>query len=266
MNKFFTLARIECVKVKKCVVRMVDHKNILITGASSGIGAEIAQRLSGEGYRLFLAGRNEKRLKEMAQKVSANGYFAGDLIEDNVVNELFQSAKDSLGVVDILINSAGEYLWGPVEKMKKEDIDRVFKLNLQVPYELCSSVVVEMKQQKWGRIVNIGSISGAVGEANASLYSASKAGLIGFTKALALELAEYGITINVVNPGWVKTPLTENAIEKNSPEEQEQLCMIPQGRFICPEEISAMVQYLLSEEARGLTGQSLNLCAGLSLG
>jgi len=119
-----------------------------------------------------------------------------------------------------------------------------------------------MKVQKWGRIINIGSISGAVGEANASLYSASKAGLIGMTKALALELAEFGITSNVINPGWVKTDLVDNA----NLDMISEIDCVPQRRFIEPLEIAKMVEYLICEHAKGVTGQSLNLCAGLSLG
>ena len=142
----------------------------------------------------------------------------------------------------------------------KSNIEKSLNLNLLVPYQLCTLVVPEMKKNKWGRIINIGSISGAVGEANASLYSAGKAGLIGLTKSLALELAEYGITVNVINPGWVKTNLIADI------DEQEQLEMIPQKRWIEPQEIADLAKYLISDSAQGITGQSLNLCCGLSLG
>jgi len=124
-----------------------------------------------------------------------------------------------------------------------------------------------MKQQKKGRIINIGSISGIVGEANASLYSASKAGLLGLTKALALELAENNITVNLISPGWVKTALTADAFaEENNFSETEQIEIIPQRRFIEPSEIAQLVKYLISDSAKGITGQNINLCAGLSLG
>jgi NAD(P)-dependent dehydrogenase (short-subunit alcohol dehydrogenase family) len=112
----------------------------------------------------------------------------------------------------------------------------------------------------------MGSISGAVGESNASIYSAGKAGLIGLTKSLALELAEYGITVNVINPGWVKTNLTDECIKSGNIDEQEELEMIPQKRWIEPKEVADLAQYLISESAQGITGQSLNLCGGLSLG
>jgi len=247
------------------------QKNILITGSSGGIGAKIAGKLSLEGHNVFLTGRNEERLLKLAAKIKATGYLAGCLIEDDFPEKLLKTAVKKLGNIDVLVNNAGAYLWSPVEKTTKDSIKKTLRLNLQVPYELCSLVVPEMKKNRWGRIINIGSISGAVGEANASLYSASKAGLSGLTKALALELAEYGITVNLVNPGWVKTDLTAKhfdscGIESCEIEEQEQLDMIPQKRWIEPEEIADLVKYLISDSAQGITGQALNLCCGLSLG
>ena len=192
----------------------------------------------------------------------------------NLVNEpekdfplkMFQAAVDTTGRIDILINNAGSYIWSPVEKTPVDEAEKLLKLNLQVPFELCRLIAPEMKNNKWGRIINIGSISGAVGEANASLYSASKAGLIGLTKSLALELAEYGITVNIINPGWVKTGMSQHVFDSGQLNENEQLEMIPQKRWIEPDEIADLVKYLISDSACGITGQCLNLCCGLSLG
>lgn len=239
-------------------------RRILITGSTKGIGRSIAEELSST-HIVFLAGRNEKTLSELCKKINAKGFFAGDLLIHENYKKLFEKASSSLGDVDVLINNAGEYIWNPVEKTSQEDISRILKLNLEIPYKLTALSVKNMKEKKWGRIINIGSISGAVGEANASLYSASKAGLIGMTKALGLELAEYGITINTINPGWVKTDLTEQVLSEEL-NEQEELDCIPQHRFIKPEEIAKLTAYLISDDAKGITGQSLNLCAGLSLG
>lgn len=232
-------------------------KKILITGASKGIGESIAKTLAGLEFEVFITGRDESRLKKIAEEINAK-YFAIDLLQPNSCEKLV----DKIGNIDILINNAGDYVWSEVEKTTDAEIERIFKLNLQIPYKLISLAVPNMKNQKWGRIINIGSISGSVGEANASLYSASKAGLIGMTKALALELAEFGITVNVINPGWVKTDLVENA----GLDLREEIDCVPQRRFIHPEEIAKMAEYLISDGAKGLTGQSLNLCAGLSLG
>ena len=123
-----------------------------------------------------------------------------------------------------------------------------------------------MKSKKWGRIVNIGSISGVMGEACASLYSATKSGLIGGTKALALELAGYGITVNTINPGWVETEMGNNSANDGDWTKEEVIECIPQKRFVSPNEIASMVKYLISDDAKGVTGQSINLCAGLSVG
>ena len=150
--------------------------------------------------------------------------------------------------------------------MKTEDIVRVFQTDLIAPAYLISKALPHMKGQRWGRIINIGSISGVMGEAYASIYSASKAGLIGLTKALALELAEYEITVNTINPGWVETELGMNSIEDSEFSKDEIIDTIPQKRFVKPEEVAKLCKYLISEDAKGITGQSINLCAGLSVG
>ena len=168
--------------------------------------------------------------------------------------------------IDVLINNAGEYIYSPIEKVNIEQINHIMQLNLQAPLYLTSKAVPYMKEQKFGRIINIGSISGVMGEANASLYSATKAGLIGVTKALALELAEFGITVNTINPGWVDTELGNASVDESEFSKEEIMECIPQKRFVEPNEIAGMIKYLISEDARGVTGQSINLCAGLSVG
>jgi len=244
----------------------MDNKTVLITGSSSGIGAEIAVKFSQSGYKIFLTGRNELKLCEMSAKTNAAGFLAVDLGLEGASKKLFETAENILGEIDIIVNNAGGYVWSPVEKTEHKYISEILKVNLQVPYELCSYAAVGMKQRKWGRIINIGSISGVVGEPNASLYSASKSGLVGLTKSLALELAEHNITVNLINPGWVKTGMAEEVFENNILDEAEQLDMIPQRRFIHPSEIAELAAYLASENAKGITGQSINICAGLSIG
>ena len=139
-------------------------------------------------------------------------------------------------------------------------------LPMSAPIYLMNCVVPYMKSQRFGRIINIGSISGVMGEAHASLYSSTKAGLIGLSKAAGLELAEFGITVNTINPGWVDTELGKSSIEDSEFSEDEILECIPQRRFVKPEEVAGLVKYLISAEAKGITGQSINLCAGLSVG
>lgn len=231
--------------------------NILVTGASKGIGRAIANELISIG-NIFVTGRNENALKT----IGAKGYCTCDLIKDIHLLQKFIIEND----IDVLINNAGEYIYGAIDSSKEEDIERIFATNLLSPVKLISSVVPFMKQHKWGRIINIGSISGVMGEAYASLYSSSKAGLIGLTKALALELAEYNITVNTINPGWVETDLGMNSIEDSEFSKEEIIECIPQKRFVKPEEVAKLCKYLISENAKGITGQSINLCAGLSVG
>ena len=241
------------------------QKKVLVTGSSKGIGAKIAEVLALENYDVVLHGRNEMSLMQLSEKISAKGYIVLDLNNENSAEKLFIEAKKILGNIDILINNAGEYFYGEIENTSNFDINRLITLNTKVPYELISLCVKDMKLNKFGRIVNIGSISGTVGEANASLYSMTKSALIGMTKALALELAQYSITINTINPGFVQTDLLENTFDKDFTKE-ELLDIIPQSRFIQPIEIATLTKYLISQEAKGLTGQSINLCAGMSIG
>ena len=239
-------------------------KKVLITGSSKGIGEKIATVLS-SSYDVYLCGRDAKALETLSEKINAKGFCVVDLQEENAAKKLFGEALKILGQVDILINNAGEYFYGGVENTPKDKLEQLLNINTKIPYELISYSVKSMKEQNWGRIVNIGSISGVVGEANASLYSMTKSALVGLTKALALELAQNNITVNTINPGFVQTKLLENTFDDDFTRE-ELLDMIPQSRFIEPIEVANLVKYLVSEEAKGLTGQSINLCAGMSIG
>lgn len=230
-------------------------KNILITGSSSGIGKVAAETLKAEGYKVFQTGR---KLLDIENYISIN------LSDLNNVNKLYNYVKENFGDIDILINNAGEYVYSPIDKMKPDEIIQIFNSNFISHYYLTSLVVPYMKQKKFGRIVNMASISGVVGEANASLYSATKSAYFGFSKALALELAEYNITVNSISPGWVETQLTKNALSEE--EKKETLDVIPQKRFVEPVEVANLIKYLISDNAKGITGQNINLCAGLSCG
>jgi len=231
--------------------------NILVTGASKGIGRRIALDLKGSG-NLFVCARSEDLLKE----IGAKDYFVCDLAGD--LTELGDFVRKNN--IDVLINNAGEYIYGGIENVTYSQMEHIFKTNVEASLFLISCAVPFMKKNNWGRIINIGSISGVMGEANASLYSASKSALIGMSKALALELASDGITVNTINPGWVDTELGEKSIEESEFTRDEIIECIPQRRFVSPEEISALVKYLISDEAKGITGQSINICAGLSVG
>ncbi len=227
--------------------------NILVTGATRGIGEAIANNLDGN---IFATGRCEEKLKQYSN------YLVCDLETD--LENLGQFIQDNN--IDVVINNAGEYLYKDIESISLKEIERLTKINLTAPMYIISKSIENMKQKKWGRIVNIGSISGVMGESSASVYSATKSGLIGMTKAIALEVAQYGITINTINPGWVNTDMGTDSAEMSDFSLNEIVDTIPQKRFVEPIEIASMIKYLISNEAKGITGQSINLCAGLSVG
>lgn len=231
--------------------------NILVTGASKGIGNAISKELMSVG-EVYVTGRNEHALAAC----NAKGFCVCDLSKD--INNLAEFIVEKN--IDVLVNNAGEYIYGGLETIKVDDIERIYQTNLIAPVYLISKAIPYMKAQRWGRIINIGSISGVMGEAYASIYSSSKSGLIGLTKALALELAEYDITVNTINPGWVETELGMSSIDDSEFSKEEIIDTIPQKRFVKPEEVAKLCKYLISSDAKGITGQAINLCAGLSCG
>lgn len=233
--------------------------NILVTGASRGIGKTIAKSLQSYG-NVYVTARNEEKLKEFGNEM----YFVCDLSKEKDLLKLGDFIQEKK--IDILVNNAGEYTYCGIEDTEISKLNEMLAINLKAPIYLMHSAIPHMKKNKFGRVINIGSISGVMGEAYASMYSATKAGLIGLSKATGLELAEFGITVNTINPGWVDTELGKSSIEDSEFSEEEILESIPQRRFVKPEEIAGLVKYLISEEAKGITGQSINICAGLSVG
>ena len=233
--------------------------NILVTGASRGIGKTIAKSLQNYG-NVYVTARNEEKLKEFGNEM----YFVCDLSKEDDLIKLGEFIQEK--GIDILVNNAGNYTYCGIEDTEISKLNEMLSINLKAPIYLMHSAIPHMKKNKFGRVINIGSISGVMGEAYASIYSATKAGLIGLSKATGLELAEFGITVNTINPGWVDTELGKSSIEDSEFSEEEILESIPQRRFVKPEEIAGLVKYLISEEAKGITGQSINICAGLSVG
>ena len=233
--------------------------NILVTGASRGIGKTIAKSLQSYG-NAYVTARNEEKLKEFGNEM----YFVCDLSKEEDLLKLGDFIQEKK--IDILVNNAGEYTYCGIEDTEISKLNEMLSINLKAPIYLMHSAIPHMKKNKFGRVINIGSISGVMGEAYASMYSATKAGLIGLSKATGLELAEFGITVNTINPGWVDTELGKSSIEDSEFSEEEILESVPQRRFVKPEEIAGLVKYLISEEAKGITGQSINICAGLSVG
>ncbi len=232
---------------------------VLVTGATRGIGKAIFDELA-VFCDVYATARNEEILKSLGAK----GYCVCDFGVKGNTEQLCDFIKQNK--FDIIINNAGEYIYGAIEDMSDDQITSIYNTNLLAPVKIISSAVPYMKENMWGRIVNIGSISGVMGEANASLYSSTKSGLIGLTKALALELAQYNVTVNTINPGWVDTDLGNSSVEDSDFSKEEIIECIPQKRFVSPSEVAGLVKYLISDDAKGVTGQSINLCAGLSVG
>ena len=240
----------------------MDRKNVLITGATKGIGLAIAKQLS-KYYDVYICVRSLENLKKVCEENLFKDYFSIDLSKENSAEKLFNQLNVG---IDVLVNNAGVYYYNSLEEMTHDQIMNTINLNSIAPLELSKLVIPYMKEQKWGRIINIGSISGVMGEANASVYSMTKASLIGMTKALALELAQDDITVNVINPGWVDTDLINNENLESDFTKQELVEIIPQRRFVTPEEVASTVEFLVSNRAKTITGQSINICAGLSVG
>ena len=226
--------------------------NILVTGASRGIGKTIAKSLQSYG-NVYVTARNEEKLKEFGNEM----YFVCDLSKEEDLLKLGDFIQEKK--IDILVNNAGEYTYCGIEDTEISKLNEMLSINLKAPIYLMHSAIPHMKKNRFGRVINIGSISGVMGEAYASMYSATKAGLIGLSKATGLELAEFGITVNTINPGWVDTELGKSSIEDSEFSEEEILESIPQRRFVKPEEIAGLVKYLISEEAKGITGQSVGI-------
>ena len=241
---------------------MMNRKNILITGSSRGIGLETAKYLS-QNHNVYITGRDKAVLSQLCRENDFKGFYAVDLCLKDAPKILIENLNTN---IDILINNAGVYFYNPIDKMTQDEILNSIKLNTIAPYELIKLTVPYMKKQNWGRIINIGSISGVMGEANASTYSMTKASLIGLTKSLALELAQDNITVNIINPGWVDTELINNENLDKDFSKSEIIETIPQRRFVTPLEIAKTCEFLISDSAKSITGQSINICAGLSLG
>ena len=239
-------------------------KTALVTGASGGIGKAIATRLHQQGAYVVLHGTREEKLINLANQLGSNSsYIAADLSDLEAVSSLVESAsKLSNSPIDILINNAGFAIDGLLLRMKVEEWQRVLDVNLTANMILCRTAIRSMIKQRWGRIISISSIVGVTGNSGQTNYSASKAGMIGFCKSLAQEVASRGITVNVVAPGFIETPMTEMLDEK---QREKLLGQVPVGRLGTPDEVASAVIYLATSEASYLTGSTLHVNGGMAM-
>jgi 3-oxoacyl-[acyl-carrier protein] reductase len=239
----------------------------LVTGASQGIGRACALELAQAGAAVVLAARNEPKLAEVAGEIAAAGgkaaAFKMDVAMEEEVKSATKAALEQFGKIDILVNNAGITRDQLVLRMKRADWDAVINTNLTGSYLLIQKVIGSMLKQHWGRIVNITSIFGQMGQIGQANYCASKAGLIGLTMAVARELGSRNITVNAIAPGWIETAMTAGL-----PDELRQTLLktIPLGRPGTEADVAHAVRFLVSDDAGYITGQVLNVNGGMLMG
>ncbi|MEU9347863.1 SDR family NAD(P)-dependent oxidoreductase [Streptomyces sp. NPDC048278] len=249
---------------------MSERRTALVTGGGSGIGRAIAQRLAEDGFATAVLDLNAEAAEQVAEEARQKGHeavaFGGVDVSDRAqVNDAVQRVRDVLGgPVQVLVNNAGVSGFGPFLKITDETWDRIMAVNLNGPFYLCQAVVPDMKEAGWGRIVNISSSSTHSGQPYMAHYVASKAGLVGFTKSLALELGPVGITVNTIPPGFIDTPMLRASEERGllggSVDHHAELTPVRRpGR---PEDIAAACSFLVSEEAGYITGQVIGVNGG----
>jgi 3-oxoacyl-[acyl-carrier protein] reductase len=238
-------------------------KGALVTGATGGIGSAIARRLHEAGAAVALSGTKTDRLETLAGELKDRVHVLPcNLADRAAVQKLATDAEAKLGTLDILVNNAGMTKDNLFMRMKDDEWDQVLAVDLTAAFVLCRVAVRNMMRRQWGRIVNIASISGVIGNPGQGNYAAAKAGMIGMTKSLAREVAARGITANCIAPGFIKTAMTDALNEKQI---ETMAQFIPAGRFGTPEDIAVAALYLASEEARYMTGQTLHVNGGMAM-
>lgn len=238
-------------------------KKALVTGATGGLGGAIARTLHGLGASVALSGTRVEALEALAAELGERAVIAPcNLSDRDSVEALVPAAEEKLGGLDILVNNAGVTRDNLFMRLKDEDWDNVIAVNLTAAFRLSRAAVKNMMRRRYGRIVSIGSVVGVTGNAGQGNYAASKAGLIGMSKALAAEVASRNITVNVVAPGFIESPMTQALNEK---QRESILADVPMGRLGAGDDVAAAVAYLASSEAGYVTGQTLHVNGGMAM-
>jgi len=238
-------------------------KNALITGASGGIGGEIAKALHAAGATVAISGTRQGPLDELAAELGDRVHvLTCNLSDADAVEALPKQAVAAMGSVDILVNNAGITRDNLFMRMSDDEWNSVLDVNLTATMRLCRGVLRGMMKARWGRIVNISSVVGTTGNPGQGNYAASKAGMIGMSKSLAYEVASRGITVNAVAPGFIQTAMTDKL---NDDQKSNILTQIPAGRMGQPGDIAAAVLYLASDQAGYMTGSTLHVNGGMAM-
>jgi 3-oxoacyl-[acyl-carrier protein] reductase len=238
-----------------------------VTGASQGIGRACALKLATAGAAIAVAARNQEKLNELTNEITAAGgkaaAFALDVTDEEQIKSAIKASIAHFGKIDILVNNAGITRDQLVMRMKRVDWNAVLETNLTSAYLCIQQVSTSMLKQRWGRIINIASVFGQMGQAGQANYSASKAGLIGLTMAIARELGSRNITCNAVAPGFIETAMTDVLGDEFKQTAAKQ---IPLGRVGSPADVASAVAFLASDEASYITGHVLNVNGGMLMG
>ncbi|HSU04661.1 MAG TPA: 3-oxoacyl-[acyl-carrier-protein] reductase [Acetobacteraceae bacterium] len=241
----------------------LDGKAALVTGASGGIGAAIARGLHGQGATVVLSGTRREALESLAAEMGERAHVRpADLSDPAAPDQLLASAEEAAGPLAILVNNAGFTRDMLALRMADEDWNAVLDVDLTAPFRLTRAALRGMLRRRAGRVINISSVVGVAGNAGQANYAAAKAGLIGLSKALAQEVASRGVTVNVVAPGFVVTPMTDRLSDQNKSRAMQ---AIPLGRLGQPEDVAAAVVYLASDEAGWVTGATLHVNGGMAM-
>jgi 3-oxoacyl-[acyl-carrier protein] reductase len=236
-------------------------QNILVTGATGGIGEATVRLFSVLGANVGLSGRDQNKLKNLSDGLENKSFiFQCDLENVNQVEELFEKADSEMGGIDALVCNAGITKDGLAMRMTNDDFDKVINVNLKSTFILNRNAVKKMMKKRYGRIINISSVVGVSGNPGQANYVASKAGLIGMTKSMALEVATRGITINCVAPGFIETPMTNVLTEE---QKNKILETIPLGKMGNPQDIANAICFLATKEASYITGQTIHVNGGM---
>jgi len=242
-----------------------EQRVAIVTGASRGIGKAIATRLAADGSTVVLVARSKASLQEVSDEIAAAGGVGEpapcDVGDAQALQELVEAPASTHGRLDILVNNAGITRDGLILRMSDADFDDVLRINLRSAFVACRAAAKPMMRGRFGRIINVGSVTGLIGNPGQANYAAAKAGLVGLTKTIAKELGPKGVTANVVAPGFVDTDMTADLPEKLR---EEVTRTLPLRRFGAPEEIAHAVSFLASEGAGYITGQVLVVDGGLA--